>query len=38
MNELKELGLVVTETKGHCHGIWRDPGAGAACRTTAPPF
>lgn len=36
-NELTELGLVVSETKGHCHGSLPDPGASGACKTTSPP-
>ena len=37
-NELTELGLVVSETKGHCHGSLPDPGASGACKTTSPPY
>lgn len=36
-NELTELGLVVSETKAHCHGSLPDPFASGACRTTSPP-
>lgn len=37
-DELTELGLVVSETKGHCHGQKFDPGAVGACKTTSPPY
>lgn len=31
---LVELGLVVSETKGHCHGSL--PDGGSLCKTTSP--
>lgn len=31
---LVELGFVVSETKGHCHG--RLPDGGSLCKTTSP--